>query len=336
MSETITAFSKLKGGLYNFFRDLMKNAITFNLRMHSVFPKPGYRTKARAGVNSVEPVTEINKVEYNPALERRLVFKLVPTTANYKVTEWVNLRYLIEDQDYETIYRADVNRIETKNKLSIKEDAENKKEEEFNHVETSYKQLRQIMLFKKFDAIYADRAGSDSKEHKRLKRLIDKDEKRRAEARKALPLIQKSLTETYEEKTFLKMMKGPYYQLASRDGPQEDGFVFANEEDLINDAKQQALRILVIGKPRAGKSILSLNLAVKLDLVHINVDNWVNALLLKIKTYEPPEDLEEGAEPPKWLTDFEDEVNKLLLSGGDLSEAHQNEIIKLQMKSPLA
>jgi hypothetical protein len=34
-------------------------------------------------------------------------------------------------------------------------------------------------------------------------------------------------------------------------------------------------------------------MALKLDLVHINIDNWVNALLLKIKNYEPPEDLEE-------------------------------------------
>jgi adenylate kinase family enzyme len=50
----------------------------------------------------------------------------------------------------------------------------------------------------------------------------------------------------------------------------------------------------VVGKPRSGKTALAQNLAVKLDLVHINIDNWVNALLAKIKAYEPPEDLEEG------------------------------------------
>jgi hypothetical protein len=40
------------------------------------------------------------------------------------------------------------------------------------------------MLFKKFDAIYSDRAGSDTKEHKRLKKLIEKDDKRRVEVRR--------------------------------------------------------------------------------------------------------------------------------------------------------
>lgn len=54
------------------------------------------------------------------------------------------------------------------------------------------------------------------------------------------------------------------------------------------------MRVLIIGKPRSGKTLLSKNLAVKLDLVHINIDNWLAALLQKIKTYEPPEDLEEG------------------------------------------
>jgi hypothetical protein len=59
--------------------------------------------------------------------------------------------------------------------------------------------------------------------------------------------------------------------------------------------------------------MLSQTLAKKLDLAHINVDNWINALLEKIKAYEPPEDLEEGQEPPKWLTDLEEEVNNALL-----------------------
>jgi adenylate kinase family enzyme len=73
------------------------------------------------------------------------------------------------------------------------------------------------------------------------------------------------------------------------------------------------MRILVIGKPRCGKTTFAKNLAMKLDLVHINVENWINDLLAKIKAYEPPEDLEEGQEPPKWLTDLEENVNQSLL-----------------------
>jgi adenylate kinase family enzyme len=74
------------------------------------------------------------------------------------------------------------------------------------------------------------------------------------------------------------------------------------------------MRLLVIGKPRSGKSVLSKNLAVKLDLVHVSVENWLATLLAKIKAYEPPE-LEEGQEPPKWLSDLEEAVHKALQSG---------------------
>jgi hypothetical protein len=73
----------------------------------------------------------------------------------------------------------DIQKIETKGKLCIKENEEMRKEEEFNHVETSYKKLRQIMLYKKFETIYNERANCDNKEQKRLKKLIEKEDKRR-------------------------------------------------------------------------------------------------------------------------------------------------------------
>ena len=107
-------------------------------------------------------------------------------------------------------------------------------------------------------------------------------------------ITQKGLHETYEDKSFVKMMRGPFCALDSREGLKKDDFYNCYEQDLIDAAKTAAMRIMVIGKPRAGKSLLSKNLALKLDLVHINLDNWLAALLNKIKTYEPPEDLEEG------------------------------------------
>lgn len=85
--------------------------------------------------------------------------------------------------------------------------------------------------------------------------------------------------------------------------------------DLINAARTQSLRLLVIGKPRSGKTRLSKNLAAKLDLVHISIDNWLAALQKKIKEYTPPEDLEEGQQPPKFLSELEEDVNKSLLAG---------------------
>ena len=165
------------------------------------------------------------------------------------------------------------------------------------------------MLFKKFDSIYQDRANADNKEQKRLKKLIDKEDRKKAQTTKSGTLVQKGAQETYEEKSFIKMMRGPYFQLDSREGMKEDDFVTCAEQDLIDAANTSAHRILVIGKPRSGKTTLAKNLALKLDLVHINVEIWINSLIEKIKAYEPPEDLEEGQDPPKWLTDLEESVS---------------------------
>lgn len=49
---------------------------------------------------------------------------------------------MIDHKDCEKFYRQDINKIETKGKLCIKDNEEIRKEEEFNHVETSYKKLR--------------------------------------------------------------------------------------------------------------------------------------------------------------------------------------------------
>ena len=55
------------------------------------------------------------------------------------------------------------------------------------------------------------------------------------------------------------------------------------------------MRILILGKPRIGKTSVSTLLSAvdKLDLVHINVENWVKNLVKKVKEYEPPEMEEE-------------------------------------------
>lgn len=119
------------------------------------------------------------------------------------------------------------------------------------------------------------------------------------------------------------MMKGPFYQLDSKEGLKEDDFVTCNEQDLIEAARTHAMRILVIGKPRAGKTLLCSNLAKKLDLVHINIDNWIKALLVKVaqaaeaEAEAPPE---EGEERPKILSDLEEEVYNALKQGGGPTE----------------
>lgn len=70
-------------------------------------------------------------------------------------------------------------------------------------------------------------------------------------------------------------------------------------------------------------------------MVHISVENWINALLDKIKNYEAPE-VEEGEEPPKFLNDLEEQVDKLLKSGLDIPDATIIEILMNQIHSPAA
>ena len=67
----------------------------------------------------------------------------------------------------------------------------------------------------------------------------------------------------------------------------------------------------------------------------MSIDNWVGALQAKIKAYEPPE-LEEGQEPPRFLTDLEEAVHASLQSGRGPSDDHMVAIITLLIHSPLA
>jgi bacillopeptidase F (M6 metalloprotease family) len=74
---------------------------------------------------------------------------------------------LIADPDFETAYRSDVQRIETKGKMAIKETDEIKRDEEFVNVETPYKKVRQVMLQKKFETLFRDRAAAEQADQRR-------------------------------------------------------------------------------------------------------------------------------------------------------------------------
>lgn len=118
----------------------------------------------------------------------------------------------------------------------------------------------------------------------------------------------------------------------------EDNFVHCSDLDIIESANTFAMRILIIGKPRSGKTTLAKNIALKnnLDIVHINVDNWILALLEKIRVFneEVQEEAEEQAEPIKYFTDLEEEVKETLKQGSGPSDDQIIEIIKQQINSP--
>lgn len=84
--------------------------------------------------------------------------------------------------------------------------------------------------------------------------------------------------------------------------------------------------MLVLGKPRSGKTTLAKQIEKRLNLTRVSVDVWIQNLFKKIKDREenPPEEepepvLEEGQEPPpkkSWLQPLEENVLTTLKSGG--------------------
>lgn len=134
------------------------------------------------------------------------------------------------------------------------------------------------MLVKKFETLYTENLNADENDLKRIDKIVEREEQRKKQVRTAEPLNTKGVGETYEEKSLIKMMKGPFYQHASLQGISDDDFVNSATQDLINYATTAAPKVLLLGKPRSGKTTLAKLLAERLNLVHVNVENWLEKL----------------------------------------------------------
>lgn len=182
--------------------------------------------------------------------------------------------------------------------MAIKPSEEVRNDHDFIPCETPYKRMRQIMLSKKFETIYTDILQGDENDLRRIDKLVDKEEVRKRKCKLQETLSTKA-GETYEEKHNIKAMMGPFYKSISKDGLKEDNFVTCAQQDLIDFASKPAAKVLLLGKPRSGKTTLAKMLAQRLDLMHINVQNWMNKLLAKVQKHfedleENPIELEEG------------------------------------------
>ncbi len=82
-----------------------------------------------------------------------------------------------------------------------------------------------IMLVKKFETIYTEILNADETDQKRIDKIVEREEQRKKQVRSNDPLNTKGVGETYDEKSLIKMMQGPFYKLISKDGIKDDHFI---------------------------------------------------------------------------------------------------------------
>ena len=255
-------------------------------------------------IGSNDPVTQANENGYNPALERRLLYKQIMCEMGESVKSFcINVNYLLDDPVYATAFRSDVNRIETSGKMSIKPnvDGELAQPFEFCPVTTSYQKTMMVMLSYKFQAFWTQKISDKQSPDEKMRdeKTYESEQTRKTAALFKDNLVSKNLTENFDEKNYLKLMRGPFYSMISREGSREDNFVNCTTHDLIDSANAELMKVLVLGKPRSGKTTLAKAISDKLDLVRISPDLWIEDLFKRIKDREenPPEEEEEEAEP---------------------------------------
>jgi hypothetical protein len=333
-----------------------------SIRPHFHYPTRATIKGKRAHRRSGDHVSEINHIPgFNPALERRIRMKLL--TAEFGTssrTEFIDINYMIVDPIYETAYRSDVRRVETSNKMSIKPlESDKPRDEEFNPVTTSYRDLMKIMLQLKFENLYQEKLQhADEQYEERAKKIFKAERARKAAARNFENLSTREIEVVNQELKAdeMRQIYGPFYQLYSKEGILEDNFVNCGYRDLIDYANKEVMKLLIIGKPRSGKSTLARNIAAKLDLVRISVDAWIENFFKIVKQriddpppYEPVfetkkvvneagEEVEEQVElpPPEWRTPLQVSVQETLKKGGDLKQEDMDAMIADQVRSNLA
>ena len=304
----------IRDAIYNQLRVILRNESNLFIRPAFEWPSQaaikGKMTAKIIGTNDHQ--TEVNHAPgYNPALERRIAMKMVTCEyGTYLKTSFVNVNYMIVDPIYETAYRSDVRRVETSVKMSIKPvEGEYYKEEEFNPVTTSYRDLTKIMLQQKFEGLYQEKIQHRDKQYDdRARKIYEAEQMRKQSARFPEHLTAKGIDEVNHELKAddLRHKHGPFYQLVSKEGILEDDFVNCGTNDLIEYANKETIKILIIGKPKSGKSTLARNLATNLDLVRISVDTWIDDFFARLKDrIENPPEIE-----PQFTTRINPETNE--------------------------
>jgi hypothetical protein len=255
----VGSFSLIRDKCYNSLRLMFKDSSQLTIRpvVHKI---KAISKKDDTEVDCSKPLSRKSAFGYNPALERRINFRLtqVEDKKGHKQSVYVNVNYLIVDPVFETAYRCDVRRIETSEKMAIKPADEFLREEEFCNVTTPFHAARQIMLQKKFETLFTIKLQGDAESAvERDNKIFSSERHRLKHAKLTESLIGKQLEETFDQKEFLQSIEGPFYRLSSEHGPRHDDFLKMGTKDLIDTANCTSLKILLVGMPRSGKTTLA-------------------------------------------------------------------------------
>lgn len=151
----VLTYARMLDKHYNGLRTMLKEANQITIRPENDFPRrdknkelPVFGDDGAAEVDLKEPLVRKSIFGHNPALERRLKYRVtqVEDKKGSKQAQWVNVNYLLVDPVFETAYRSDVLRVETSHKMAIQPADEFKRDDEFCNVTTSFAEAKQIML----------------------------------------------------------------------------------------------------------------------------------------------------------------------------------------------
>lgn len=92
------------------------------------------------------------------------------------------------------------------------------------------------MLQKKFESLYTESLNAEEAETNRRERAVEKELERKRAAKKVEAITTKGVSEKFEEKSLIKMVKGPFYKHVSQRGIEKDDFVISGFKDLIDAA----------------------------------------------------------------------------------------------------
>jgi len=111
----------------------------------------------------------------------------------------------------------------------------------------------------------------------------------------------------------------------------EDPFL----EDLLEYSNKAPLQILVIGKPRIGRTAFCSDLAKKMDIIHIEIEVSLQKIFKKIKDFEENPEVDEENNPKEFLSPLEKEIMTELKTGLQISNECLLELLNIDLEDPL-